>query len=57
VPVELVFFPREPHGIGEPRHQLDKMRREYSWFSKHVLGVEEPVAKPEKKAEDKPASM
>ncbi len=40
VPVELVFYPREPHGLGEPRHQLDKMRREYAWFSFHVLGVE-----------------
>jgi dipeptidyl aminopeptidase/acylaminoacyl peptidase len=38
VPVELVFFPREPHGLGEPRHQLDKMTREYDWFAKYVLG-------------------
>jgi dipeptidyl aminopeptidase/acylaminoacyl peptidase len=40
VPVELVFFPREPHGLQEPRHWLDKMKREYAFFSKHVLGVE-----------------
>ena len=38
VPVELVFYPREPHGLQEPRHQMDKMRREYAWFAKHVLG-------------------
>ena len=38
VPVELVFFPREPHGLMEPRHQLDKMTREYDWFAKYVLG-------------------
>jgi dipeptidyl aminopeptidase/acylaminoacyl peptidase len=38
VPVELVFFPREPHGLQEPRHQLDKMTREYDWFAKYVLG-------------------
>jgi dipeptidyl aminopeptidase/acylaminoacyl peptidase len=38
VPVELVFFPREPHGLQEPRHQLDKMTREYEWFAKYVLG-------------------
>jgi dipeptidyl aminopeptidase/acylaminoacyl peptidase len=38
VPVELVFFPREPHGLQEPRHQLDKMMREYDWFAKYVLG-------------------
>ena len=40
VPVELVFFPREPHGLGEPRHMLDKIKREYAFFSKYVLGVE-----------------
>jgi dipeptidyl aminopeptidase/acylaminoacyl peptidase len=38
VPVQLVFFPREGHGLAEPRHQLDKMRREYGWFAKYVLG-------------------
>ena len=57
VPVELVFFPREPHGLQEPRHQLDKMRREYAWFSKYVLGVEVPEPRSEKKAEDKPSSL
>ncbi len=40
VPVTLVFFPREGHGLSEPRHQLDKIKREYSFFSKTVLGVE-----------------
>jgi dipeptidyl aminopeptidase/acylaminoacyl peptidase len=50
VPVELVLFPREPHGLQEPRHQLDKMRREYAWFSRHVLGVEEPARTPDKPA-------
>jgi dipeptidyl aminopeptidase/acylaminoacyl peptidase len=40
IPVELVFFPREPHGLQEPRHQLDKVKREYAFFSKYVLGVE-----------------
>jgi dipeptidyl aminopeptidase/acylaminoacyl peptidase len=42
VPVELVFYPRQGHGIGEPRLQLDKMKREYSFFAKYVLG-EAPV--------------
>lgn len=41
VPVQLVFFPREPHGLQEPRHQLDKMKREYAHFAKYVLGVDE----------------
>ena len=43
VPVELVFYPREPHGLQEPRHQLDKMRREYDWFARHVLGIAGPT--------------
>ncbi|HYV07040.1 MAG TPA: S9 family peptidase, partial [Blastocatellia bacterium] len=59
VPVEMVLFPREPHGLQEPRHRMDKMRREYSWFSKYVLGVELPEIRPakdEKKTEEKPAT-
>lgn len=47
VPVELAFFPREPHGLREPWHQLDKMKREYGWFSKWVLGAEPASEKPE----------
>ena len=46
VPVTLVFFPREGHGLGEPRHQLDKMNREYRFFAKTVLGRDVPE-KPE----------
>jgi dipeptidyl aminopeptidase/acylaminoacyl peptidase len=42
VPVTLVFYPRAGHGLGEPRHQLDKMTREYAFFAKHVLGVTVP---------------
>jgi dipeptidyl aminopeptidase/acylaminoacyl peptidase len=53
VPVEMVLFPREPHGLQEPRHRLDKMRREYSWFSKHVLGVEVPESVPRSDKGDK----
>jgi dipeptidyl aminopeptidase/acylaminoacyl peptidase len=59
IPVQLVLFPREPHGLQEPRHRLDKMRREYAWFSKYVLGVEVPEARPikdERKPEEKPAA-
>ncbi|MBM4187643.1 MAG: S9 family peptidase [Gemmatimonadetes bacterium] len=40
VPVTLVFYPRAGHGLTEPRHQLDKMKREYAFFSKTVLGIE-----------------
>jgi dipeptidyl aminopeptidase/acylaminoacyl peptidase len=59
VPVEMVVFPREPHGLQEPRHRLDKMRREYSWCSKYVLGIEMPEPPPAsgdaKKADEKPS--
>ncbi len=44
VPVQLVFFPREGHGLLEPRHQLDRMKRETAWFLKYVMGVEETTA-------------
>lgn len=61
VAVEMVLFPREPHGLQEPRHRLDKMRREYAWFSKHVLGVDVAESHPqsdkgEKKPDEKPAN-
>lgn len=34
---ELVFYPREGHGLSEYYHQLDKMKREYEWISQHTL--------------------
>jgi dipeptidyl aminopeptidase/acylaminoacyl peptidase len=40
VPVEMVVYPREPHGLREPNHQLDKMERELAWFDKWVLEAE-----------------
>ena len=45
VPVQLVLYPREGHGLKEPRHQLDKMEREYAWFANHVLGKDEAAVK------------
>lgn len=36
--VELVFYPREGHGLAEYYHQLDKMQREYDWITKYTLG-------------------
>jgi len=29
-------FPREGHGIGEPRHQLDRNRRYVRFFAKYL---------------------
>ena len=36
--VETVFvkYPREGHSIGEPRHQLDMLKRQLAWYKKYV---------------------
>jgi len=38
VPVELVLYPREPHGLRERAHQLDYMKRIVEWFDRYVKG-------------------
>jgi dipeptidyl aminopeptidase/acylaminoacyl peptidase len=35
---ELVFYPREGHGIAEYYHQKDRMQRIYDWVTKYTLG-------------------
>jgi dipeptidyl aminopeptidase/acylaminoacyl peptidase len=37
VPVKMVVYPRQPHGLQEPKHQLDAMQRNVEWFD-HWLG-------------------
>jgi len=34
---ELVFYPREGHGLAEYYHQIDKMKREYEWIARFTL--------------------
>ena len=36
VPVELVLYPREPHGLRERAHQLDYIGRILEWFDRYV---------------------
>jgi dipeptidyl aminopeptidase/acylaminoacyl peptidase len=36
VAAELVFYPREGHGLTEYFHQLDRLRRQFDWITKHV---------------------
>ncbi|MCC6245459.1 MAG: S9 family peptidase [Gemmatimonadaceae bacterium] len=36
---ELVFYPREGHGLSEYYHQMDRMRREYEWIARYTLGT------------------
>ncbi len=38
VEVEFVKYPREGHGIGEPRHRLDVLKRQLAWFGKYLVG-------------------
>lgn len=35
VPTELVIYPDEGHGIRQPRHREDVLRRALDWFEKH----------------------
>ncbi len=35
---ELVFYPREGHGIQEYYHQKDRLERIHAWLTKHTLG-------------------
>lgn len=36
VPVKLVLYPREPHGLRERAHQLDFCRRAVAWYRKYL---------------------
>ena len=38
VGVETVFvkYPREGHSIGEPRHQLDMLKRQLAWYNRYI---------------------
>ncbi len=35
VPTEMVVYPNEGHGIKQPRHQEDVLRRTLAWFAKY----------------------
>jgi dipeptidyl aminopeptidase/acylaminoacyl peptidase len=36
VPVEYVHYPREGHGLREPRHRADQFMRQLAWFDRWV---------------------
>jgi dipeptidyl aminopeptidase/acylaminoacyl peptidase len=46
--VTFVRFPREGHGLREPRHQLERLRRYLHFFAKYT-DLEPVTDKPEKK--------
>lgn len=35
VPTQLVIYPDEGHGIRQPKHQVDVLRRTLAWFAAH----------------------
>ncbi|QDU27192.1 Prolyl tripeptidyl peptidase precursor [Anatilimnocola aggregata] len=35
VPTQLVIYPDEGHGIRQPKHQVDVLRRTLAWFATH----------------------
>ena len=37
-PTDLVFYPREGHGINEYYHQQDRLARIHAWVTSHVIG-------------------
>jgi len=37
-PVELVYYPREHHGLRERAHQIDFCRRALAWYRKYLKG-------------------
>jgi len=36
IPTQFVHYPREGHGIQEPNHRLDELRRCLAWMDKYV---------------------
>ena len=40
VPTEMIIYPRQGHGVAEPRLRLDVKQRATAWFEKWILGKE-----------------
>jgi dipeptidyl aminopeptidase/acylaminoacyl peptidase len=36
VPTEFVHYPREGHGLREPRHRADQWMRMLAWFDRWI---------------------
>ena len=35
IPTQMVIYPDEPHGIRQPKHQVDVLKRTLDWFAAH----------------------
>jgi dipeptidyl aminopeptidase/acylaminoacyl peptidase len=44
VPVELVVYPNEPHGLSTYDNRLAKMQWDLAWFDKYLLGMDDESA-------------
>ncbi|MCB0014463.1 MAG: S9 family peptidase, partial [Anaerolineales bacterium] len=40
IPTELIIYPRQGHGVAEPRLRADVKRRATAWFERWILGKE-----------------
>lgn len=38
VPVKYVLYPREPHGLREEKHLLDRLNRVLDWYGEYLMG-------------------
>jgi len=38
-PVKMVVYPRQPHGLQEPKMQLDAMQRNVEWFDQQLANT------------------
>ncbi len=56
VPTRFIRFPREPHGLREPRHQRTRLVEEIAWMQKYIRGIEWSDERKEEKEEEKPTS-
>ncbi|HJN08088.1 MAG TPA: S9 family peptidase [Pirellulaceae bacterium] len=43
VPTQMVIYPDEGHGIRQPRHRADVLRRVLNWFDRHSNSPDEEV--------------
>jgi dipeptidyl aminopeptidase/acylaminoacyl peptidase len=44
VDAELVVYPREPHGLREEKHLLDRLTRIIAWYDSHLKASAPPTA-------------
>ena len=45
VETKMVTYPRQPHGIGEPKLLMDAMQRNLDWFGKWIKGDDKMMAR------------